>query len=94
MFRRLAAVTLALVGASALVTAAPANADATTDIFVDQTTSCRAVGPGIRDQPFCSVQAAADVAAPGQTVYVGLGSYDPVTITRSGTPDAPFTFRG
>lgn len=34
------------------------------------------------------------MVSPGQTVHVGKGQYDPVSITRSGTPDAAITFVG
>lgn len=42
--------------------------------------------------PLDSLQAAADVVKPGDTVQVMSGTYDPVTITTSGTSSAPITF--
>lgn len=95
MPRRLvtSAVTLALVCGSVAV-AAPATA-AGTDLYVNRSkASCLDTGPGTEIQPFCTIQAAANVVLPGQTVHISIGQYDPVTITRSGTPDAPITFVG
>ncbi|SCE78796.1 Right handed beta helix region [Micromonospora purpureochromogenes] len=44
--------------------------------------------------PFCTIQAASDVAGPGQTVLVHPGTYqENVSFTRSGTADAPIIFR-
>ncbi len=42
--------------------------------------------------PLASLQAAADLAKPGDTVQVMNGTYAPVTITTSGTESAPITF--
>jgi len=56
---------------------------------------CSDSGPGTQAVPFCSIQAAADVANPGQTVDIeGPATYAPFTVTRSGTPSAPITFTG
>ncbi|WFE37769.1 right-handed parallel beta-helix repeat-containing protein [Micromonospora sp. WMMD998] len=56
--------------------------------------TCSDTGPGSYDQPFCSINAAASVVSPGQTVEISGGVYrEHVTITRSGTPDAPIVFR-
>ena len=72
-----------------------------TALYVDQaSSSCSSSGPGSQAVPFCSIQAAADVVDPGQTVYIETApggtqaqDYDEnVTITRSGTPSAPITF--
>ncbi|HEY0501835.1 MAG TPA: right-handed parallel beta-helix repeat-containing protein, partial [Kutzneria sp.] len=96
MPRRLlaSALALALIGATTLAVATPANA-AGTHLYVNRSkASCLDTGPGSEVQPFCSVQAAANVVLPGQTVHISAGQYDPVTITRSGTPDAPITFAG
>ncbi|GAA3439444.1 hypothetical protein GCM10018954_090650 [Kutzneria kofuensis] len=82
---------LTLVSSAAL--AVPANAATATDLYVAQRSmSCLDTGPGTQNQPFCTVQAAADVALPGQTVHVDAGDYAPVTITRSGSPGTPITF--
>ncbi|WP_084579620.1 right-handed parallel beta-helix repeat-containing protein [Kutzneria sp. 744] len=96
MPRRLvtSAVTLALISAASVAIAAPAGA-AGTDLYVDRSkAACLDTGPGSQLQPFCTIQAAANVVSPGQTVHIGYGQYAPVTITRSGTPDAPITFVG
>ena len=46
-------------------------------------------------QPFCTIEAAAAVALPGDTVRVRAGTYPAsVTLTRSGTSGAPITFLG
>ncbi|MGW7427279.1 PKD domain-containing protein [Streptomyces sp. NPDC054813] len=59
--------------------------------------ACTDSGAGTQSQPFCSVQAAADVVEAGGTVRI-LGfdndPYPAVTLTRSGTSDAPITFTG
>jgi hypothetical protein len=59
-------------------------------------TECNNAGPGTQAEPFCSIQEAADVAVPGQTVDIASGIYAPVTITaaQSGTPTAPITYVG
>ena len=45
--------------------------------------------------PYCTIQAAANVAQPGQTVQIWPGRYSGgVTITRSGTASAPIKFVG
>jgi len=73
-------------------------ASASTALYVDQaSSSCSNSGPGSQAVPFCSIQSAANVVDPGQTVYIetapGSQNYDEnVTITRSGTPSAPITF--
>jgi parallel beta-helix repeat protein len=46
-------------------------------------------------QPFCSINTAAGLVAPGDTVVVRAASYtQQVNITRSGTASAPITFAG
>src|SRR5215813_12075393 len=42
--------------------------------------------------PLATLQAAADLVKPGDTVQVMNGTYAPVTITTSGTASAPITF--
>lgn len=57
---------------------------------------CDDKGPGTQAEPFCTVQAAANVVNPGQTVEITAGNanpdYNPLIITRSGTPTEPITF--
>jgi hypothetical protein len=50
-------------------------------------------GPGTRDQPWATLQHAADSVGPGATVYVREGVYEQrVEIRTSGTPGRPITF--
>ncbi|MFF4114091.1 PKD domain-containing protein [Streptomyces sp. NPDC001714] len=69
-------------------------------LYVEQySTVCSDSGTGTQSRPFCTVQAAADVVEPGDTVRI-LGDYslsphpEAVTLTRSGTSDKPITFSG
>ncbi|WP_441250960.1 PKD domain-containing protein [Kitasatospora sp. McL0602] len=75
-----------------------AVADSST-IYVDNSTAahCADTGAsaGTQQQPYCTVQAAADAAQPGQTVKVAPGQYDEqVTLTHSGSEGKPITFLG
>ncbi|MER7178802.1 PKD domain-containing protein [Streptomyces hyaluromycini] len=68
-------------------------------LYVDRgTPSCSDSGTGTESRPFCTVQAAADVVEPGDTVRILGDSLSPyseaVTLTRSGTSDQPITFSG
>lgn len=68
-----------------------------TDLYVDNGSAshCTNSGSGAKTAPYCSVQAAADAALPGQTVHVAAGEYrEHLTLTRSGTAEAPITFIG
>ncbi|MFH9353900.1 right-handed parallel beta-helix repeat-containing protein, partial [Kitasatospora sp. NPDC017646] len=58
--------------------------------------NCTDSGTGTQAAPYCTVAAAAAVVQPGQTVDIAAGGYSgsAVTVTRSGTADAPITFRG
>ena len=80
---------------TAAVVSAPATAPGTT-LYVDFHGMCSDSGPGTQADPFCTVQAAANVVDPGQTVDISAAtaSEDPqsVTISRSGTPGEPITF--
>ncbi|HEX5115122.1 MAG TPA: PKD domain-containing protein, partial [Pseudonocardiaceae bacterium] len=79
----------ALVAGSATVATA---ATTPTDLFVGGA-GCSNTGPGSQSTPFCTIQAAAAVVLPGQTVHVATGEYNgPITITRSGEQGAPITF--
>lgn len=97
--RTLAASTALLVGAGLT---APALAQAVTPppttLYVNSATSahCSDSGTGTAAEPFCTIQAAADVVTAGQTVLVepGAGNYTSETdITVSGTPSAPIIFK-
>jgi hypothetical protein len=78
------------IGASALPSGS-SPADSTSTIYVNNTVACDPNG-GTQTAPFCTIQQAADVVNPGQTVLISTGSYAPFTLTRSGTPTAPLTF--
>ncbi|MEU5044106.1 PKD domain-containing protein [Streptomyces griseorubiginosus] len=95
-FVALAASTLVVVGALAGAPAATADTGQPGTLYVQGVNWCSDTGPGTQDVPFCSVQAAADVVVPGQTVdIVGPPFHGgKVTLTRSGTPSAPITFQG
>ncbi|MFF4891493.1 PKD domain-containing protein [Micromonospora chersina] len=86
----------ALTGGSLLAFAGGAQAADGATLYVRATaTTCSDTGPGTYDQPFCSIGAAASVVTAGQTVEISGGVYrEHVTVTRSGTPDAPIVFRG
>lgn len=93
-FRRGFVVLAAAVLGSGALMPLTAHADgAVTDLYVSRASTCSDSGPGSAAVPFCSVQEAADVVDPGQTVHIGAGVYHgAVTISRSGTPDAPISF--
>ena len=67
-----------------------------TTLYVYANGTCNNSGPGTLADPFCTVQAAANVVNPGQTVDIiapaTAQSPQSVTITRSGTPTEPITF--
>ena len=88
------AVTAVAVGVGGLLpVAAVADASPVANLYVG-IANCSNSGTGTQARPYCSVQAAADVVQPGQSVIVGQGTYNgPVIISRSGTPDAPVVFR-
>ncbi|MFE5583923.1 right-handed parallel beta-helix repeat-containing protein [Kitasatospora sp. NPDC056531] len=73
-------------------------AAAGTTLFVNNAAgaNCTDSGTGTQAAPFCTVGAAAAVVQPGQTVEIAGGAYNgfAVTVTHSGTADAPITFRG
>lgn len=78
------------VGAAATAAETPAN------LFVTggPDPRCSDSGPGTQSVPFCSIQAAAKVVQPGQTVRIapGLTFNGAVTIDRSGEPGKPIAF--
>ena len=78
--------------------AAVARADASSVLYVDNGTSAgctdTGAGAGSATTPFCTVQAAADAAAPGDVVEIAAGTYrGAVNITSSGTSTAPIVFQ-
>jgi hypothetical protein len=71
------------------------SADTAATLYVNGLAGCSDSGAGTQAVPFCSIQAAADVVNPGQTVDIeGTAHYAPFTVTRSGMPSAPITFIG
>ncbi|WP_164835734.1 right-handed parallel beta-helix repeat-containing protein [Actinacidiphila soli] len=84
----------ALGGSAAGATTASSIASGT--LFVSQSASCSdSAGLGSAAVPFCTISAAVNVVEPGQTVMVEPGTYnESVSITRSGTADAPITIQG
>jgi hypothetical protein len=50
--------------------------------------------PGTESAPWLTIQHAADVAQPGDTIVVYPGSYDRVTVNEGGTPGQYVTFKG
>jgi len=86
----------AVIGGSLIAFPTPAQAADDSVLHVKQLLSdCSdAEGSGTIERPFCTVGAAAAVVRAGQTVEIGTGAYNElVTITVSGTPDKPITFR-
>ncbi|MBB4905775.1 PKD domain-containing protein [Actinophytocola algeriensis] len=86
------ALVVAVSTSAALLIAPPAHAQAET-LHVNQITGCSDSGPGSATTPYCTLQAAADVVEPGQTIKVGQVQQAAV-FTRSGTEDAPITITG
>ncbi|WP_431680033.1 hypothetical protein [Kitasatospora sp. KL5] len=88
----------AIIGAAGLpaIGATGASAAAGT-LYVNNASGahCSNAGQGTAAQPFCTVAAAAVKVQPGQTVSIAKGEYpEHVTLTRSGTAEAPITFVG
>ncbi|MFB6893209.1 PKD domain-containing protein [Kitasatospora sp. NPDC056327] len=88
----------AIAGATAATAVLPFTAQAApTVLYVDNTRygNCSDTGPGTQAQPFCTVQAAADIVEPGQTVQLAANRYytGQVTVRRSGLPGKPIVFR-
>ena len=72
------------------------EAMAGTTLYVSNTAqSCTDSGAGEQASPYCTIQAAAHAAAPGDTVVITGNDYLPypaTTISTSGTAAAPITF--
>lgn len=70
-------------------------ATAATIYTVDNTTaSCSDSGPGSASQPFCTIEHAAHVALPGDTIVVRAGTYSGTSVNtaNSGSRSRPITF--
>ena len=69
------------------------GAAAPSHLYVDQhSPACSDSGTGSKNQPFCTIGAAASRAGAGATVEVGSGSYVEQVAPRSGVPDKPIVF--
>lgn len=68
------------------------NINSGTDYYVSPAGSD--LNPGTLDQPFATIQKAANVAKEGSTVYIRGGVYNQkVRVTHSGASGAPITFQ-
>jgi hypothetical protein len=88
---------LLVIGLAAVPTVdAAAATESSTLYVVVNGAGCNDSGPGTQAEPFCTIQAAANVVDPGQTVDItganSQGVTTPLTITRSGTSAEPITF--
>lgn len=52
------------------------------------------INPGTEEEPWATIQHAADLAKPGDTIIVKPGNYGRLVITKGGTPGKYITFRG
>lgn len=92
---RIVAASTATLIAAASLSPMVAQAAGQNTLFVDRSSSaCTDSGTGTLAAPYCTLQAAADAAEPGDLVSVAPGSYAATTITQSGTASAPITFTG
>ncbi|GAA1198207.1 parallel beta-helix repeat protein [Kitasatospora gansuensis] len=83
-----------LLGAALTVPAAAAEVPATLYVNNARKSNCADGGQGSKTQPYCTIQAAVNVAGPGQTVEVAIGQYrEQVTVNRSGEPGRPIVIR-
>jgi len=71
----------------------PPPAPAVTAYYTDNTNAaCADIGPGSLDEPYCTINRGTSRLLPGQTLYVGNGTYpEQVTVANSGTATAPVT---
>lgn len=91
-----ATVLAALAAAGLTIGAAPASAEGGTVLYVNNLVTCSDTTTNSANLPYCTIQAAADVAQPGQTVSVEPNQHDgtpypQATLTHSGTPGNPIT---
>ena len=92
---RVVAVSTATLIAAASLSPVTAQAAGQNTLYVNSGSSaCTDSGSGTFDMPYCSIQAAADAANPGDVVLISSGIYTAATITRSGTASAPIVFTG
>jgi PKD domain/Right handed beta helix region len=92
--RVLAASTATLIAAASM-TPIMAQAAGQNTLFVNSASSaCTDSGTGTSAAPYCTLQAAADAANPGDVLDVSPGTYAPTAFTRSGTAAAPITVTG
>src|ERR1700761_1554039 len=95
MLPRVVAASTATLIAAASLSPITAQAAGENTIFVNGSSSaCTDSGSGSLAAPYCTIQAAADAADPGDVVNVAPGTYAAAAITRSGTASAPITFTG
>jgi hypothetical protein len=92
---RVVAASTATLIAAASMTPITAQAAGQNTLFVNSASSaCTDSGTGSSAAPYCTLQAAADAANPGDVLDVSPGTYAPTTFTRSGTAAAPITVTG
>jgi hypothetical protein len=104
LYLRSAVAALVVAGTGIIALPQQAVAASAARLYVDRGAStCTDSGSGRRAAPYCTIQAAADVATAGDTVVIagsnddyffgGNSPYDEnVTVTHSGTRSAPITF--
>ncbi|GAA5193097.1 hypothetical protein GCM10023322_54180 [Rugosimonospora acidiphila] len=97
--RRTGTVSLAVLMVAAAyglaVPGAASAADAPANLYVDNRleSNCSNDGTGTPDRPYCTLAEAAAAVQPGQTVLIaGSAYFEPLDITKSGTPGNPITF--
>ena len=88
----------AAVAAPAAWASAGSASGSGSDYYVDSAIDCSDSGPGSLAEPFCTIQAGADAATAGSTVFIAATSASAnawgqdVTVPHSGTASAPITF--
>lgn len=88
-----AAITACLLAVAASATSVASATAGTSTLYVGGP-GCSDSGPGSQGQPFCTISAAAAVAAAGQTVLVSAGTYqEDVKPAQSGTAGSPITYQ-